>query len=250
MGRHALLILLVLCGAAVGAVIAPRVAPMDGARQALVVVTADWDSVPGTLRRFQRESPDGPWKAVGEPIPVVVGKSGLGWGIGLHGGPPQRPGPVKHEGDGRAPAGVFRIGDAFGYAPHSAVKDIHIPYIQVTGPWKCVDDSASSHYNQVLDERKVSVDWKSHEDMRRKDDAYKLGAIVEHNWGARTRPAAGSCIFLHIWSGPGSSTVGCTAMAQDKLRTVLTWLEPSRAPVLVQLPREQYDQLRTAWRLP
>ncbi len=250
MGRHALLIVLVLCGAAVGAVIAPRVAPTDGARQALVVVTADWDSVPGTLQRYERASPEGAWRAVGEPIPVVVGKSGLGWGIGLHGGPPPRSGPVKHEGDGRAPAGVFRIGSAFGYAPTSAVKDIRLRYIQVTGPWKCVDDSASRYYNQVLDERKVAPDWKSHEEMRRSDDAYKLGAIVEHNWGARTKAGAGSCIFLHIWGGPGSSTVGCTAMAQENLRTVLRWLDPARSPVLVQLPREQYAQLKSAWRLP
>jgi len=243
-----MLLLFVLCGAAVGAAIAPHASPLDGARQALVVVTADWDSVPGTLRRYQRASAAAPWVQVGDSISVVVGRSGLGWGIGLHGGPPERPGPVKHEGDGRAPAGAFRLGSAFGYAERPAW--VRLPYIRATEPVKCVDDTASTHYNQVLDQRDVPIDWKSHEDMRRADDAYRFGVIVEHNWRARRQRAAGSCIFLHIWGGPGSSTVGCTAMAAENLRTLLRWLDPSRAPVLVQLPREQYRQLRTAWRLP
>ena len=51
--------------------------------------------------------------AVGEPTPVTIGRAGSAWGLGLH--PAQR-GPQKREGDGRAPAGVFRIGTAFGYA--------------------------------------------------------------------------------------------------------------------------------------
>ena len=248
MARHAVLLLLVLCSAAVGTAIAPRATPLDGARQALIVVTADWDSVPGTLRRFQRASAAEPWTPVGDSIPVVVGASGLGWGIGLHGGPPPRPGPVKHEGDNRAPAGVFRLGSAFGYAARPPW--MKLPYVRASAALKCVDDPASSHYNQVLDQRKVRVDWNSHEDMRRRDDAYRFGVIVEHDWGARRQPGAGSCIFLHIWGGPGSSTVGCTAMSADNLATLLRWLDPARAPVLVQLPREQYRQLHALWRLP
>ncbi len=248
MARTAILLLLVLCSAAVGTAIAPRPTPLDGARQALVVTTADWDSVPGTLRRFERASAAEPWVQVGDSIPVVVGHGGLGWGIGLHGRPPARPGPVKHEGDGRAPAGVFRLGSAFGYDPRPAW--VKLPYVRATESIKCVDDTLSSHYNQVLDQRAVQVDWKSHEDMRRRDEAYRLGVIVEHDWGARRQIGAGSCIFLHIWGGPGSSTVGCTAMAIENLRTVLRWLNPARAPVLVQLPRAQYRQLRAEWRLP
>ncbi len=248
MAKTALLLLLVFCSAAVGAAIAPKASPLDGARQALVVVTDDWTAVPGTLRRFERTSAAEPWLPVGDSIPVVVGHAGLGWGIGLHGRAPERPGPVKHEGDGRAPAGVFRLGSAFGYGPRPAW--LKLPYVRATASLECVDDTASAHYNQVLDRRRVQVDWQSHEDMRRSDDAYRLGLIVEHNWAARRQPAGGSCIFLHIWGGPGSATVGCTAMASENLRTVLGWLDPGRAPVLVQLPREQYRRLRDDWRLP
>lgn len=223
-------------------------APLAGALQAVVVTTADWDSVPGSLQRYARASASGPWQKVGAPIQVVVGKSGLGWGIGLHGDPPARSGPVKREGDGRSPAGVFRIGPAFGWAPAADVPWIHMPYLHLTDAWKCPDDVASSHYNQVLDEGTVRKDWDSHEDMR--IDAYRLGAVVEHNWDGQRRKGAGSCIFLHIWGGPGSSTVGCTAMAPSDIEALLRWLDPREHPALVQLPREQYASLRTAWKLP
>ncbi len=226
---------------------APVSSPLNGARQAVVVLTEGWAAVPGTLQRYER-SAAGPWRRVGEPIPVVVGRAGLGWGIGLHGGPPAGAAPVKHEGDGRSPAGVFRIGSAFGYeAPDPATR---LPYIPVTSNWQCVDDSASVHYNEVLDVRGVPVDWSSHEEMRRRDDAYRLGAIVEHNWAGQRQRAGGSCIFLHIWSGPRSSTVGCTAMAPTDIQTLLAWLDPASDPVLVQLPRHEYQQLRASWGLP
>ena len=226
---------------------ASEASPLEGARQAVVVITDDWAAVPGTLQRFERAA-GSPWRPVGEPIRVVVGRTGLGWGIGLHGGPPRGASPVKHEGDGRSPAGVFRIGSAFGYdAPDPAIR---LPYIQLTPDWKCVDDSASAHYNEVLDARGVAVNWNSHEEMRRRDDAYRLGAIVEHNWAAQRQRAGGSCIFLHIWGGPGSSTVGCTAMTSDDVRTLLAWLEPASRPALVQLPRQEYGRRRATWHLP
>src|SRR5689334_5446432 len=47
------------------------------AQQALVVTTPDWNSVDGSLARLERRN--GKWQQVGSTIPVVVGKSGLGW---------------------------------------------------------------------------------------------------------------------------------------------------------------------------
>lgn len=244
MRRFAFLVLLPLLGC-VHRTADPKLSPLDGSSQALVVLTDAWTAVPGSLQRYERAG--GGWKAVGVSIPVVVGKSGLGWGIGLHGGPAGE-GPVKHEGDGRAPAGVFRIGPAFGYDP--APGGVRLPYIQVTSDWKCVDDSASAHYNEVLDQRTVTPDWNSHEEMRRRDDAYRLGAVVQHDWADQRQRAGGSCIFLHIWGGPSSSTVGCTAMAPADILSVLQWLDPDRRPVLVQLTRAEYARQRGRWSLP
>jgi L,D-peptidoglycan transpeptidase YkuD (ErfK/YbiS/YcfS/YnhG family) len=60
----------------------------------------------------------------------------------------------------------------------------------------------------------------------------------------------GSCIFLHIWAGPGSNTAGCTAFPEAKVRVIMGWLDPEKRPLLVQLTRNQYAELRTRWKLP
>ena len=64
----------------------------------------------------------------------------------------------------------------------------------------------------------------------------------------RAVAGAGSCIFLHIWSAPAASTVGCTALALSSLRALVAWLDDETR--LVQLPRVVYAQLQRAWDLP
>ncbi len=230
---------------------AAQAPPVNGARQLLVVTTEGWDTVPGTLLRFERAAPGGAWRQVGGPVAVVVGRSGLGWGRGLHAATPAAGDPVKREGDGRAPAGVFRIGSTFGYATASSVRWIRMPYIHSTGSFRCVDDVKSAYYNQVVDSAGVRKDWSGIvERMLLSDGQYRLGAIVEHNWGGQTRPGDGSCIFLHVWKGPGQGTAGCTAMTEAAITELLRWLDPDAAPVLVQLPRAEYAARRLAWGLP
>jgi D-alanyl-D-alanine dipeptidase len=80
-------------------------------------------------------------------------------------------------------------------------------------------------------------------------DLYRLGVVVDYN----VRPAAagrGSCVFLHVWRGPGSSTAGCTAMPEPALAELVRWLDPARHPALVQLTGAAYARRRAAWRLP
>ena len=218
----------------------------EASRQLVVVVTPSWEATTGTLRRFARTGPDAPWHPVGEPVEVVVGRSGLGWGRGLHGAPPSE-GPQKAEGDGRAPAGVFLLTTAFGYATADSANT-GLPYLQATPDLECVDDAASRYYNQVLDRTSVAADWSSHEEMRRGDVLYRRGVVVAHN--AEAAPGGGSCIFLHVWRGPGSTTSGCTAMPEPSLAEVIAWLDHDAAPVLVQLPSSVYRRLRNAWGLP
>jgi D-alanyl-D-alanine dipeptidase len=226
-------------------------------RQLVFVTTPSWSATTGTLRRYARTG--SAWQPVGEPVPVVVGRSGLGWGRGLHA--EQRGGPQKREGDGRAPAGVFRLSAAFGYAD---AEPTGLPYVQARAGTECVDDTSSAYYNQVLDRADVEPDWGSREQMRRRDDLYRIGAIVAHNGpgvpasseaGQRVaspapRPGGGSCIFLHVWSGPRSTTSGCTAMADEPLQDVLAWLNAAEDPVMVQLPRAEARRFRRAWGLP
>jgi D-alanyl-D-alanine dipeptidase len=121
--------------------------------------------------------------------------------------------------------------------------------VQLEPTTDCVDDTASTHYNTVVDRANVSaVDWSSAEHMRRVDQ-YRIGVIVGYNADPPTR-GRGSCIFLHIWNGPASTTAGCTAMDATKLRDVMLWLDRAKRPMLVQLPAVEYDRLRGAWRLP
>jgi zinc D-Ala-D-Ala dipeptidase len=244
--------------AALVACLAPHVAPtaaatatapplaLAQATQLLVVTTATWDTTGGTLRRYSRDA-TGAWRAEGARVPVVVGRTGLAWGVGVV--PDAAGEPAKHEGDGKAPAGVFALATAFGFAPSAAAVGTRLPYLPLAETTECVDDTASAHYNAIVDRGRVPrVDWTSSERMR-SIDLYRLGVVVDYN----ARPPAagrGSCIFLHVWRGPGSSTAGCTAMAEPALAELVHWLDPARRPALVQLADAAYARRRAAWGLP
>ena len=124
-----------------------------------------------------------------------------------------------------------------------------MPYVPLTPAVECVDDTNSKFYNRVVDRGTVAPDWTSSEHMLRSDELYRWGVVVDHNSNP-ARPGAGSCIFLHIWRGPGQGTVGCTAMPQEQLETMLGWLDPARKPLLVQMPEQQYRSLHKKLGLP
>ena len=221
-------------------------APLDGSRQMVLVVTPEWGSTSGTMRRFARGSDAEPWKPVGAEVPVVVGRTGLAWDDAQT---TSRPGePTKREGDGKSPAGAFAVDTAFGFDNRQIVSWVRLPYVQLRTSTECVDDPRSAHYNTIVDRDAVSrIDWTSSERMR-EIEQYAFGVHVAYN--APPRPSRGSCIFLHIWAGPDSVTAGCTAMTEDALRELMGWLDPSRRPKLVQLPAVALERVRTGWGLP
>lgn len=230
-------------------------APADGrlldlATQLVVVTTPGWDSTSGTLHRFARGDARAEWRPVGSAVAVVVGRSGLGWDAGAATRAPAAPGdPRKREGDGRSPAGIFPLDTAFGYAPADSMGWVRLPYVPLDVGTDCVDDTSSVHYNTVVDRNRVpSVDWSSAEHMRSVRE-YRYGVIVGYNATPPVR-GRGSCIFLHVWDGPGSHTAGCTAFAADRVAEMLGWLDPRRHPVLVQLPAAEYERVRESWGLP
>lgn len=220
----------------------------SGAEQLVVVVTGDWNAPGGELRRYERV--DTTWREVGDAAPVTVGRAGSAWGIGLH--PAQAAGPRKREGDGRAPAGVFVLGTAFGYAGSAATA---LPYRAMSRSDYCIDVPASPLYNRIVDAREVgeSAVAGSTEPMRRDlhangDQRYRLGFVIEHNPQAHS--GAGSCIFAHLWKAAGEPTAGCTAMADEVMEQLLGWLDPRRKPVFVLLPVAEYERLQVQWDLP
>ena len=184
----------------------------------------------------------------GNAIPVVLGKKGLAWGRGLveanKGGAPR-----KIEGDNRVPAGIFRLGPAFGYATAHEARWIKLPYVPSTSQSEGIDDPRSRYYNRLVDRSKVArVDWRTSEKMLRTDDLYKWGFFVAHN--PRAIPGAGSCIFFHIWKSSSTATTGCTAMAEQDLVRLLRWLDPAGHPVLVQMPLDDYRTFQRKLALP
>jgi L,D-peptidoglycan transpeptidase YkuD (ErfK/YbiS/YcfS/YnhG family) len=220
------------------------------AQQLVLVVTNDWNSTQAELRRFERGANG--WQQIGGQTDVMLGRNGSAWGIGLN-TQARTDGPIKHEGDGRAPAGVFNIGTAFGYA---GTANTGLPYQAMTANDWCIDVPASDWYNTIIDRSVVKAPFldQSSEPMRRDiheqgDIRYREGFVIEHNVDGKARQG-GSCIFAHLWQAPGETTAGCTAMAPESMEALLAWLDSTRKPVFVLLPKAQYHSLQQSWQLP
>ena len=56
---------------------------INGSEQLLVVTTPDWSSTTGSMRRFERASSTAAWQSIDQPEPVVVGRTGIAWGVGF-----------------------------------------------------------------------------------------------------------------------------------------------------------------------
>lgn len=226
----------------------PASSPIPAPSKQLVLVrTASWWATAGTLQRYERN--DGmSWRPVGVAVPVNVGRAGLAWGRGLHSNPPV--GPRKREGDGRSPAGVFRLTQAFGKAEVLPAQSAGLPYVRSLPTSYCVEDTRSAHYNEMVDSSRVTASsWEQWSPMLRPDGLFDWGVVVEQN-APDTKKAAGSCVFLHIWRGLHRPTSGCTSMPKHELEDVIRWLDKAREPLLVQLPEPAFRAVRETWELP
>ncbi len=216
---------------------------LSGHAQLLLVTTEGWNNSRGELLLYQRENDEENWTVVGEAMPVVVGRNGLAWGIGLH--PSSEEGIYKKEGDGKSPAGVFSLGILFGFA---SSLESQMKYLPLNPFIEAVDDPTSRYYNTIVDRRKVTPDWNSSEKMG-EQPLYQLGIALNHNF-PDPKPAAGSAIFLHIWRSANSGTAGCTALDLQNLSKIISWLEEKKKPLLIQLPIHEYKRVQDQWGLP
>ena len=225
----------------------PPSSPVPDDSRAMIVVTTDsWSAHQARLARFVRERPDTPWQRLEEWRPAVIGHAGLGWGRGLH--PDSLTGPQKVEGDGRSPAGIFRVGAAYGYGEKKPARGW--PYRIVDAAWGCVDDPKRPDYNTITaDHATGDPQFQSAERMLRDDDQYRWVVNIDHNAGA-PKPGAGSCIFFHVWNDKNSPTIGCAAVPEAQMEELIDWLDPRANPIVVMLPREVYRDQIDRWRLP
>lgn len=254
--RSALAVVLVASALPAAALAPPPVPLVQDTRQMIVVTTDGWDATQGSLQAYTYADAKG-WQSEGEPFAVAVGRNGSAWGVGLRPNPTdegaQQPGdPIKQEGDGRSPAGIFAIGTAFGYAPK---LETTLDYQPMAESSYCMDVPDSRYYNRIVDANVVGAEAVegSTEPMRLDlhndgDVRYREGFVIEHNPKAEVR--RGSCIFAHLWRTPGEATAGCTAMDAAHMQTLLGWLTPAARPRFVLLPKAQYVKLQAQWQLP
>lgn len=217
----------------------------DGARQLVVAFADEWDSTSGSLQRFERNGRG--WKPVGEPWRVLFGKNGLAWGTGVRG--QGEAGRQKAERDGRAPAGLFRIGKIYTY-DRELPAGAEYPFHTVTAADAWVDDVRHPHYNQhVRVDPKNPPAWFEKQRMRLGDFAYRWLVEIRHN---SDPPVAGhgSAIFFHIRRGPQKPSAGCTTMAEPDLVRLIAWLRAEARPHYALLPKAEYARVWKDWGLP
>ncbi len=203
--------------------------------QLLIVISEEFNATTATLQRYELNNRR--FQPVGDKINVNLGRSGLGWSQSELNIPHRADEPLKREGDGRAPAGIFFITGSFGYTQH---PNKNMPYIQSSPDLICVDDVHSSAYNRIV-RHSQAPDAQSFERMRRSDALYALGLTLSHN--SRRIPYEGSCVFLHVEKAPHQPTAGCTSMSYTDLNTVVQWLDIRKKPLLIQIPKHYFPEV-------
>ena len=240
--RRALVAALCLIGSNVRADGVP-----DDCTQLIVAIAPTWNSMHGRLQLFERSRGEA-WQSVSAAVPVLFGKDGVAWGSGFAG--QDEPGLRKKERDGRAPAGVFRIGKIYTYDPQLPAGSDY-PFHQVTRADAWVDDVNSPDYNRFvsIEDPSDPPAWFEKQKMRHHDFAYRWLIEIRHNSDLPI-PGAGSAIFFHIRRGVNRPTSGCTTMAEHDLVKLITWLRANRCPCYALLPVSEYQKKWRLWNLP
>jgi L,D-peptidoglycan transpeptidase YkuD (ErfK/YbiS/YcfS/YnhG family) len=207
-------------------------APLADARR-LVLVTADtMTTALATMRLYERASAGKPWRALEAPEPAMIGRTGMGWSLSFvrlaHRGEP-----IKTEGDKRAPAGFYRIGRSFGILASSQPN-----YLRVTPDTICVHDPSSPAYNTIASRARIGP-YVGAENMSRALPMYRRGLLVDYPTDAKRR--AGSCIFIHVWRSPTTSTAGCVSVPEPRVEALQDFA--AGGAVLAILPRGALDRL-------
>jgi L,D-peptidoglycan transpeptidase YkuD (ErfK/YbiS/YcfS/YnhG family) len=202
--------------------------------QVVFVTATDWKAIQGTMKLYQRAKNNRPWKLT-HHFTVTLGRNGLGFDKQS-----VLPKPdavvIKHEGDGKSPVGIFRLGPVFSYHP---LKRLKMPFKKVDTTDICVDDVHSIYYNTMVNIDTASrKDWNSFEHMKANNESYEYGVWVKYN-ADKIFAGNGSCIFLHVWAGNTSPTAGCTAMEKQNIIKLIHWLDSKKQPVLLQIVEKE-----------
>jgi L,D-peptidoglycan transpeptidase YkuD (ErfK/YbiS/YcfS/YnhG family) len=170
------------------------------------------------------EKVDAKWIPAFDPLNAVIGEKGFA------------PLDEKREGDSRTPSGIFPLQITFGYNETIRTK---MPYRQALSDDLWIDDIDAVDYNKWV--KKKESNAVSYEVMKRKDNLYKYGIVIEYN----TNPVIkgyGSAIFMHVWGGRNVATSGCVAVSEEDILRILEWLDPTAKPLIIMGTK------KTIWR--
>jgi len=204
---------------------------LSEATQLVLVSPKTMSSHTASLKRFERAGPSAPWFSAGSPLPAVVGRSGIRWAWNsgaLH----QGKGPIKKEGDGATPAGIFLVGAPFGFEPAALPGYVRLK----AGRQFCVREPEAPSYNTIVEPKPAKL---AAEDMGA-IGLYKRGLFIEYPANGAKR--GGSCIFIHVWRTPLSGTSGCVASAEENIVALQSWVRPKAALIAI-LPALEAEHL-------
>lgn len=196
---------------------------INDSSQALIVTNNCSESF--FVNIYALEKNDGKWVYVKKSMDGIIGKNGFA-----------APG-EKREGDGKSPSGIFALKTAFGYGEAMQTK---MPYRQALEDDLWIDDVNADDYNRWV--KKDQTKALSYEKMRRDDNLYKYGFVIEYN----TAPVVkgyGSAIFFHIRRGGNIPTEGCVAVSEDNIIKILNWLDPQAKPLIIMGTKNTIERL-------
>lgn len=196
---------------------------IGGSEQLIFATNRDSSSFRATIHVLEKKN--GFWQLVFPAFTGSIGKKGFA------------PIDKKREGDGKSPSGIFPLGIAFGDGPSVLTK---IPYRQATDDDSWVDDVNSEDYNKWVKGKPNAASW---EKMKRDDDLYKYGVVIEYNMHPIVK-GKGSAIFLHVWKR-GGSTLGCVAMSEEMVLKILGWLDPAKKPLIIMGTESELGTMRS-----
>jgi L,D-peptidoglycan transpeptidase YkuD (ErfK/YbiS/YcfS/YnhG family) len=166
------------------------------------------------------------------PVTALIGHNGVGWAHAFRAFA-QAGEPVKVDGDKRVPAGFYRIGRSFGFAPSERLH-----YLRIAEGMTCVDDSNSPAYNTITSRARVG--WQVHGENMWRVPEYRRGLLIDYPTDRAAR--AGSCIFIHVRLPGATGTSGCVSLPELQVIALQDFAQGGA--VLAVLPRQALDRFK------
>jgi L,D-peptidoglycan transpeptidase YkuD (ErfK/YbiS/YcfS/YnhG family) len=205
---------------------------MQNASRLVLVTVTTLASSTGTLRLFERPRAEADWRLIRAAEAVMVGRKGVAWSRAFRhlAGSDE---PVKIEGDERSPAGIYPLGQPFGFAASSLAN-----YLRIGSDSVCVEDPSSPVYNKFTSRRAAGLSVRK--ESMRVTPLYRRGLFIDYPTDAAHK--AGSCIFFHVWRRPGRGTAGCVTMPESRVASLQAFAN-GHATIVAILPESALGKL-------